>query len=585
MYAKKMRLYPASVKTVKGSVWGYINKEGECAVRPTFDYTMDFQANGLSIVEKNNQYGLINEFGKFVVQPTYQSINDFSERRAIVSTDEGYFVMDEKGKLLTTEPYQYIGMYQESRAQFSILKDNSYFYGFLDLNGKEAIPTQYKSAYDFQNMQAIVQLENSFYALINQDGKVLQTYSYPYIADQGDGLVAFKKADDFEAKFGVMDLGGNVILSPTYSGIQPFQDGRAVVNIAEDFKNNFGLIDRKGTYIIKPIYNDITMLGQERVSVGKALDEEKPYLGSRFAIATTDGMFLTDFKYDQVQHFDQGFASANNDIQTFFINKKGKIASELPVLRGTGSLTLEGDMIKAFIDQRVSYMTRDGKIIWMQNTVIPLNRMYKVIEKKYMPNKEYLVYYPQVTGMKNEKTEKSVNEKLKELSQVKEIDATKPVEYSYTGDYDVEFFNEELLVLEINGYEFPFGAAHGMPLKVYPHTNLRNGTFYKLKDFFKPGSEYVKVLSDIIGEQIKNDETYSYVFPDTYKWISPDQPFYISEDVLFIYFTPYDIAPYAAGFPTFTIFYSEILDIINKEGDFWKSFHQRKEGGFQGPPV
>jgi hypothetical protein len=42
---------------------------------------------------------------------------------------------------------------------------------------------------------------------------------------------------------------------------------------------------------------------------------------------------------------------------------------------------------------------------------------------------------------------------------------------------------------------------------------------------------------------------------------------------LYIYFTPYEIAPYAAGFPTFKIPFTQILNIIDEEGEFWKAFN------------
>jgi hypothetical protein len=97
--------------------------------------------------------------------------------------------------------------------------------------------------------------------------------------------------------------------------------------------------------------------------------------------------------------------------------------------------------------------------------------------------------------------------------------------------------------------------------------------FYRLKDLFMPEADYVKVISQIVGEQINNDDQYSYVFPDSYKGIKADQPFFISEGALNVYFEPYEIAPYAAGFPTFTIPFKEITSIINHGGDFWLSFH------------
>jgi hypothetical protein len=162
---------------------------------------------------------------------------------------------------------------------------------------------------------------------------------------------------------------------------------------------------------------------------------------------------------------------------------------------------------------------------------------------------------------------------LKELSGVKTIPQHTQLDSSYAGDFDVSFYKNNLVVLEINGYDYPFGAAHGMPVKKYAHIDLKTGRFYQLKELFKQEADYVKVISEMIGEQIKNDEQYSYVFPDTYKGIKADQPFFISDGELNIYFEPYEIAPYAAGFPTFAIPFHDISSIIDHDGDFWRSFH------------
>ncbi|WP_414437398.1 RsiV family protein [Clostridium cochlearium] len=201
----------------------------------------------------------------------------------------------------------------------------------------------------------------------------------------------------------------------------------------------------------------------------------------------------------------------------------------------------------------------------------PYNK-YKILEKKYRPNKDYLVYYPEISGMEDSQ-EKEVNKKLQELSNVKYIPANAQLDYNYFGDFLVEFFKKNLLVLELNGYIYYFGAAHGIPTKVYPHIDLTSGRFYELEDLFKKDSDYVKVISDIINYQIEHDEQYSYVFPDAFKGIKKNQPFYVGKDALYIYFEPYEIAPYAAGFPTFKIPYKEIMSIIDTKGGFWKSFN------------
>lgn len=566
------KLYPVSIKTLNGVKWGYIDNKGDIVIKPQYDYARDFEDNGLAVVEVRGKSGVINESNNFIVEPKYETITGFSEGLAQV-VDNGVFkVIDEEGKILTPKGYSYIGSYNEGRAIFYDMNaEGKVLYGYLDTRGQEVIPLKYESASDFKEGKAVVKIRDNQYALIDVNGNILKTYNYAFVGDLGDGLLAFKESTGGD--FGFIDESGNIVIVPQYTGVQAFEEGRAVVNTSEDFKNKYGLIDKKGNFIIKPDYNDVNLLGEGMVAVGKAIDTEKPYIGSKYAIADINGKFLTGFIYNNVSEYKDGLASASDDKSTFFIDRTGNRAKILPMLSGGGTVSMDENLIKANIDYRVSYFDKTGKVIWRQNTIIPLSDKYKIIEEKFKPNINYLVYYPQVQGMDNKDVEKEVNSRLKELSQVKDIDSDAKFDYNYTGDFLIEFFGKSLVVLEINDYEYHFGAAHGMPTKDYPHINLINGRFYELKDLFKPNSDYVKVISDIIGDQIKNDDKYSYLFPDAYKGIVANQPFYVDENNLYIYFAPYEIAPFAAGFPTFKVPFIEIMNIIDTQGEFWKSFH------------
>lgn len=567
-----VKLFPASVKTLEGIKWGYIDDTGSLRIKPQYDLTYDFQDNGLAVVEYNNLYGIIDGTGKYIVVPSFQSISQFSEGRAATITNDGFTLIDESGNVLTQKSYGYIGTFKNQRVIAAGNNDQGqYVYGYLDLDGKEIIPLQYEAANDFKERGALVKIGENDYALINPIDKVLKSYKYYYVGDIGDGLMAYQSSSD--SKYGYINIDGNVVISPRFTGAMPFEGGRAIVNMAEDYENKFGLIDMTGNSVIRPEYNDIQILGENRVAVGRAIDEEKPYLGSKYAIADINGKFLTDFIYENVLEYKNGLASASDGNNTFFIDLTGKRENNLPSVSGSGNLNLMGNLIKANVDLRTFYLDKSGKVIWSQNTVIPLSGQIRILEEKFKPNKNYLVYYPQIEGMRNKAAQQSVNQKLKELSQVKEINSDEQLDYSYTGDFSVEFFKKNLLVFEMNAYEYHFGAAHGMPTKVYAHLDLVSGKVYELKDLFKPGADYVKVLSDIIGNQIKNDPQYSYVFPDTYKGIAADQPFYVSQDALYIYFVPYEIAPYAAGFPTFKMLFSQIQNIINTNGAFWRAFN------------
>ncbi|WP_152393086.1 WG repeat-containing protein [Paenibacillus guangzhouensis] len=572
MSRRSVGLFPASLKTASGQRWGYIDAKGEMILQPRFDDARDFQKNGLAIVSEKGKYGVIDASGRYVVQPIYDSINPFKDRRAIVIDHEGFKMIDEQGNVLTPKAYSFIADLEDRRAVFYVSHDNKSKYGYLDEKGNEAIPAQFDEAGDFDDGKAVVKVKDKEYALIDPNGRRLATYSFAFVGPRGDGLLAFQQ--DTAGKYGYIDQRGNIVIPPTFTMALPFHDGRAIVNTAEDYKSSYGVINQKGEFVIPAGYNDIRDLGEERFALGNAIDPEQPFIGSNFAIADWNGKRLSDFLYTNIENFNEGLASASDATQTYFIDRTGRPASGYPRVEGRGTLSLERkNFIKAYIDRRLSYIDREGHVIWRQNTVIPLQSPYAVREEKYKPNANYLVYYPQVEGMSGAEAQRIVNEKLKDMSQVKPIPADKKLDYTYDGDFDVTFYKGDLLQLQLTGYNYPIGAAHGMPTMTYAIINLTNGHMYALKDLFKPDSDYVNELSRIIGQQIKEDPQYSYVFPGSYTGIKPDQPFFVSEDALHIYFAPYEIGPYAAGFPTFTIPFASIMSLINTEGEFWKSFH------------
>ncbi|TLS50047.1 DUF3298 domain-containing protein [Paenibacillus antri] len=564
-------LFPASVKEVGGTRWGFVDERGAWRIPPTYSYATDF-ADARAVVQLAGKYGAIDASGRLVVPAEYEWLDSFAEGRATAFDREGARVVDENGRVLTKKAYPFIAKYSEGRALFSAQEGDKYLYGYLDREGGEVIPATFLEGNDFANGKAIVKVADGEYALIGPNGERKATYRYDYVGAPGDGLLPFRKETD--GKYGYIDEAGKIVIEPRYSEARPFQAGRAVVNVAEDFKSEYGLIDRTGAFVVEPKYNEVRPLGDGRVALGQATDPEQPFIGSKYAIAdANDGRLLTDFRFYAVNDFQDGLASVSDDARTYFIGRDGKPAAGYPRFDGSGTLTRHGDIIQANIDQRTFYYDRRlGSVVWSPNTTIPLSPPYVVKELKYKPNRDYLVYYPQVEGMSDAAAQEQANRRLRELAEVKPVPSGQ-LESSYTGDFEIPFFRGSLLVVELNAYDYPWGAAHGMPTLVYAHLDLKNGRFYELKDLFLPGSDYAKKLSDIVGEQIKTDPQYDFLFPDSYKGIKPDQPFYVTADALHLYFQPYEIGPYAAGFPTFHIPFDQLRDVIDANGEFWKSFH------------
>ena len=328
-------------------------------------------------------------------------------------------------------------------------------------------------------------------------------------------------------------------------------------------------------------------MGEGRVALGMPLTDEKGKSPSIYAIGDNTGKILIDFKYLVVGDYEKGLSYGSNNSDTFFIGKDGNIDKNFPVVKGSGELRIKDNIILANIDYSPYYLNKSGKMIYKPNDTIVLSDKYSVTKVKYKPNINYLIYNPEIGGVSNKSVEKDINIKLKKMSYFKPYaeEGTSPnlvitpndvLNYTYNGDFSVEFFKKNLLVLDITGYYYLLGAAHGMSSKKTPSIDLVTGQFYNLGDLFMGGVYWVGELNKIIENMIKIDPQYDYVFKDAFKGIAVDQSFYVDENNLYIYFPPYEIGPYVAGFITFKIPFIEIEGMINKQGDFYKSFKYDK---------
>ncbi len=584
--AKKRRcskqLYPALKNTKNGAIYGYINNKGEYVIEPKFEGAYDFNENCVAIVIKDNKYGVIDLLGEYKIYTIYDSISNFRESRAVYSKDGSMGIIDEDGNVITKKEYGIVGEFHDHRAVVGDSKSGNYKYGYIDREGKELIHLKFERADDFKDDIALVKVKDNEYSLIDKEGKVLNSYKHYLVSQYGDGLMMF--SEKIDGPYGYIDIEGNEIITPRFTSTSEFVDGIAIVSVEENYNGPYGVINKKGEYVLTPIFSEIRYLGENRLAlgmpIGKPLGDDKFIAPSIFAIGDTNGNILTQFKYYAVGNYDKGVTYASNNTSTFFIDKNGKVINTLPKVKGSGELMIKDDIIYANIDYSPYYLTRSGKLIYKPNDEIILDYVYSVIKEKYKPNFSFLIYIPQIKGIKNRKVEKKVNSKLKTLSYFKpfaedqishSVNENDVLDYSYYGTFEVTFFKKNILILSLTGYYYPLGAAHGLSSKITPVINLDTGEFYSLEDLFNPNSDWKNRLDSIIQKMIDKEPQYEYVYKDGFKGIDEGQNFYIDDNNLYIYFQPYDIGPYAAGFIIFKIPFSLIQDImVNKNIDINK---------------
>ncbi len=569
---EKVILYPAMKNALNGRIFGYINDKGLFVIKPKFQMAYDFKY-GIAVVLENDKFGVINTKGEYIVEPIYDNIGEFKERRAVFNLNNNVGVIDDKGNIITKRSYNFIGEFSDGLALVAMgYKNGDYRYGYINLKGEEVIPIKFIMGYDFKDGVALVKLDYTTYALINKEREILNTYNHVFIYGYNNGVMAF--ADNFQGPYGYINSKGKEIIKAKYSEATAFKDGVAVVSYDENYEKHYGLIDLEEKYIFQPIFSDILNLGEGMVALGLPLGDNIFTNRNIYAIGNIKGKILTNFIYLKVENYKDGLAYGSDEEYTFFIDTNGEIDKNLPKVKGSGELLKKESLIYANIDYMPYYIGKYNSVVYKPNDTIKLNDNYSIFIKKYKPNINYLIYIPNILDVENKEIEE-VNKRLDKDSYFspysegnnKEITKDDVLEYDYYGTFDIKFFKKDFISLDLNGSYYVLGAAHPMPVRKTENINLKTGKFYTIEDLFIKNSSWKEYLNRLIKSMINFDKKYDYVFKDSFKGIEDNQNFYIDENNLYVYFKPYDIAPYAAGFVTFKIPFSKLNKIINK--DLW----------------
>lgn len=203
----------------------------------------------------------------------------------------------------------------------------------------------------------------------------------------------------------------------------------------------------------------------------------------------------------------------------------------------------------------------------------------KVVPELISEKKEALISnikIPVIKGLKNEKMQSEINKAFQkralELKEQMTSDGKKALEdaknYGYEArpyillvDYDISY-NEKNIISITSTYHQYTGGAHGNTLTETSNINLKTGEKIVLKDLFKEGVNYKKIITEEIKKQMAAGNKFYPGAAATLDSISDDQSFYITEDGIVIYYQPYEIAPYATGTPEFKIPFSMLKDSL-----------------------
>lgn len=571
-------LYPAYIMEGSEKKWGYINESGEFIIKPKYESAEDFRSNGIGSVLENGRWGLIDKSGERISESQYWYTSVFSEKATVVTDDLGKsYLLDEKGKIL----FQTEGSIDKlscGMAAFSkqVDRDKS-SWGYIDAEGKVVIEPKYEWAQTFSKDKAIVKINEGHFGIVDKSEKLLKEIDSNLIRGLSDDIFIFSKLNGSNGeKYGYMTVDGEIMLDAVYSNAEEYGDnGLAIVNAAKDFGNEYGVINKSGEFVIPAKYAQITLLGNGLYAVPES---QENYFSSSFmkkALFDKTGRQLTGFKYYDLESLENGMISVTDDKNTYLVDGNGNEISSIPKAEGIGSIKPCGKLYKVAVDDKLYYLSKDGKTVWESDNTIEFDGGLKVKMKTFRPDRYMLIQYPEVVGLSDLKVQEKINGMLKDKFVGNNKASNKDGEM-YNDSIEINFTadkNKDLLIISEGGYYYPIGAAHGQPTREDYHIDIRTGNPYTLKDLFKEGSKYNEKLTEIIKGMIvrTNEELGGQIYSKDIGNLE-DSGFRIEKNSVQVYFYPYAIAAYAAGFPEFYINYEELKDLINTDGEFWNSF-------------
>ncbi len=545
-------------------LYGYADIRGNVVIEPTFFLVEPFYACGLAMVGREDyRYGLINAKGEYVLEPVYDTIQ-YSEGLFITSKGQKSYVFDDRGNLKFSID-GYLSRYSEGMAYI-------YRKGYVDTEGNFVLKLDYGNLYDFNNGVAkVVPVYDGPEFYIDRNGK-------DATGTVSSGLRLVK--DPNTGRYGYQDLNGNMVIDAKFVYAEAFLNGMAIVNMAEEFyENSYAIIDTQGNVLLGPGLSGIKRMKNGVFVVGPNT-EDNPYVISPYlqeyvlrALYSKDLSRSTQLIYNSIEDVDANTICVNDGRTISFLDANLNPVKGLPEIPGIGWLEYDGDYLRGSVNSHTVIADKNGNILMDHDDLTLLgDGMYATSQTMY-PIYFKELNYPVLSGLTDKNVEKKINRAIVENlvtphNQVEEWELEGIMTFN---TWSSVFRMENLLIVD-QWFDEYYGGAHGSHYRNVVYISLETGEIFEKDSLFKSPEEARVRISEIITEKMRADSEEIYYFEDH---VTPDQVrfFFLTEDSIVYYFAEYEIGPYAMGMPEFEIPYADILDYIDTESTFWKSFH------------
>lgn len=316
--------------------WGFLDTAGNVIIPPRYDQVSAF-SEGLAPVNADGKWGYIDTRDSVIIPFSYRAawqfhsgvarVIDFSGNPCLIFRD-GRTVCPER-TLELFDVHEGLAAFQQGETL-----------GYLDTSGVIIIPAQFDGAWGFSGGVARVRLRDHE-GLITTNGEFLIPAEYDKVYLPSDHRILVRK--DGVSRF--LDMRGDRVGQP-YAHATPYSGGVAAV------------ADAGGWYLMnlaeQPLF--ATRYSHLRAA-GRGLWIAKQ--GSMHGVLDNTGTPLTEFKYQQINNYSEGYAGYLRDDLWGFLDSLG---NEITPPQYGLVWDFHQGLARAGFRDGIAFITPDGKV-------------------------------------------------------------------------------------------------------------------------------------------------------------------------------------------------------------------------------
>jgi hypothetical protein len=217
--------------------WGFMDEQGKTVIKPQYDDAKNFHS-GLAPVNigakrtfpgylDGGVWGYIDTQGKIIVSFSLEDADEFFEGLAKVEDKRGTRFIDPQGKTVIDLGKEYAGDFHEGLARVGFGPTK-----YIDKTGKVAFTIK-ESGNDFHEGSAVFYLEKTkLYGYIDKQGKQAIPPRFASAQEFSDGLAAVRVGGN---QWGFIDHDGEYVIELQYNDAESFDKGKAKVHTGGNF--------------------------------------------------------------------------------------------------------------------------------------------------------------------------------------------------------------------------------------------------------------------------------------------------------------------------------------------------------------